>query len=63
MSLERVMPVGLDNTSDDPSGRQALIVNNNTYESITEKVCGVVEDPRIDKRWLAMFIVALGCSR
>jgi Ni/Fe-hydrogenase subunit HybB-like protein len=60
MSLERVMPVGLDNTSDDPSGRQALIVNNNTYESITEKVCGVVEDPRIDKRWLAMFIVALG---
>lgn len=60
MSLERVMPVGLDNTSDDPSARQALIVNNNTYESITERVCGVVEDPRIDKRWLAMFVVALG---
>lgn len=60
MVLERVMPAGLDNTSDDPSGRQALIVGNNTYESITEKVCGVVEDPKIDKRWLAMFIVALG---
>jgi len=60
MALERVMPAGLDNSSDDPSGRQALIVGNNTYESITEKVCGVVEDPKIDKRWLALFIVALG---
>ncbi|MEZ5979584.1 MAG: NrfD/PsrC family molybdoenzyme membrane anchor subunit [Planctomycetota bacterium] len=54
------MPAGLDNTSDDPSARQALIVGNNTYESVTDKVCGAVEDPRIDKRWLAMFVVALG---
>jgi len=54
------MPVGLDNTSDDPSSRQALIVGNNTYESITEKVCGVVENPRIDKLWAAMFVVAVG---
>jgi Ni/Fe-hydrogenase subunit HybB-like protein len=60
MVLQRAMPVGLDNTSDDPSSRQALIVANNTYESITEKVCGAVEDPRIDKRWAAMFVVALG---
>jgi molybdopterin-containing oxidoreductase family membrane subunit len=54
------MPVGLDNTSDDPSARQALIVGNNTYESITEKVCGVVENPRIDKLWAAMFVAAVG---
>ena len=59
MSSAELQPaVGLDNSGDDPRGRHELIIGN-TYASVTDKVCGVTEDPKINKVWLASFLVAL----
>ena len=59
-STKTLIPVtGLDNSGDDPRGRYPLILGN-TYESITEKVCGVVEESRIRPLWLIGFLIALG---
>ncbi len=52
----------LDNTSDDPRQRQPLILGNNDYTSITEKVCGVVEDPKVKKAWLIAFLIAVSLT-
>jgi Ni/Fe-hydrogenase subunit HybB-like protein len=49
----------IDNTSDDPRARQPLIVGGNDYTSITERVCGVVEDPRVRKAWLIAFVISV----
>ncbi|HKX46640.1 MAG TPA: NrfD/PsrC family molybdoenzyme membrane anchor subunit [Planctomycetota bacterium] len=52
------LPSGADNSVDDPARRMPLILGNTTYADVTEKVCGVVEEPRVNKAWLVAFLTA-----
>ena len=61
-STTQTLPAdGLDNSGDDPRGRHPLIIGN-SYESISDKVCGVVEDPKVNTIWLLSFLVSLGLT-
>jgi molybdopterin-containing oxidoreductase family membrane subunit len=54
MSATAINPVSyLDNTSDDPVVRARLVVGDNDFHSVTEKVCGIAEQPRPPKIWWA----------
>ena len=46
----------LDNTGDDPAVRARLVVRDNDFHSVTEKVCGVVERPQPKIWWVAFAI-------
>jgi len=46
----------LDNTGDDPTVRARLVVGDNDFHSVTEKVCGVVERPQ-PKIWWVVFAI------
>jgi len=46
----------LDNTGDDPAVRARLVVGDNDFHSVTEKVCGVVERPQPKIWWVAFTI-------
>ncbi len=60
MSTTKTLHVeGLDNSTDDPSGRAPLILKHD-YKSVTDAVCGVVENPKIHPAWALGFLVALG---
>jgi molybdopterin-containing oxidoreductase family membrane subunit len=48
----------LDNTGDDPTVRARLVVGDNDFHSVTEKVCGVVEMPKTPKLWWVAFAIA-----
>jgi molybdopterin-containing oxidoreductase family membrane subunit len=48
----------LDNTTDDPTRRAPLILGDNDYTSVTEKVCRIVEAPKPPKAWYVGFAVA-----
>ncbi|HEX6851910.1 MAG TPA: NrfD/PsrC family molybdoenzyme membrane anchor subunit [Candidatus Polarisedimenticolaceae bacterium] len=48
----------LDNTTDDPTRRAPLILGENDYASVTEKVCRIVEAPKPPKAWYVGFAVA-----
>jgi molybdopterin-containing oxidoreductase family membrane subunit len=48
----------LDNTTDDPTRRAPLILGDNDYASVTEKVCRIVEAPKPPKAWYVGFAVA-----
>ena len=52
----------LDNTGDDPRVRAPLIVGNNDYTTITDRVCAVVEDPKVRKAWLIAFLTAVSLT-
>ncbi len=53
ITLDRA--AGLDNTTDDPTRRAPLILGDNDYASITEKVCAIVESPRsLDAAYAAL---------
>jgi len=45
----------LDNTGDDPTLRARLVVGDNDFHSVTEKVCGIVEQPKTPKMWWLAF--------
>ncbi len=47
----------LDNTGDDPAVRAKLVVGDNDFHSVTEKVCGVVERPQ-PKIWWVVFAIS-----
>ena len=56
MSTTAIDPVSyLDNTGDDPAVRARLVVGDNDFHSITEKVCGIVEQPKPPKFWWVAF--------
>jgi molybdopterin-containing oxidoreductase family membrane subunit len=56
MSATAIDPVSyLDNTSDDPAVRARLVVGDNDFHSVTEKVCGIVEQARPPKIWWVAF--------
>jgi molybdopterin-containing oxidoreductase family membrane subunit len=48
----------LDNTGDDPSVRARLVVGDNDFHSVTEKVCGIVEMPKTPRMWWVAFAVS-----
>ncbi|MCG6950149.1 MAG: polysulfide reductase NrfD [Acidobacteria bacterium] len=59
MSAAAVDPVSyLDNTSDDPTVRARLVVGDNDFHSVTETVCGIIEQPKPPKFWWAAFAAA-----
>jgi molybdopterin-containing oxidoreductase family membrane subunit len=56
MNSAAIDPVSyLDNTGDDPAVRARLVVGDNDFHSVTEKVCGIVEQPRPPKIWWVAF--------
>ncbi len=62
MSGKTYLPIeGLYNSGDDPRGRNPLILEK-SYQDVTEKVCGVVENPKINPFWLMGFLVAVGLA-
>lgn len=48
----------LDNTVEDPTRRAPLIVGDNDFASVTQKVCSLVERPKPPRAWY----IAFGCS-
>ena len=44
-----------DNTSDDPTVRARLVVGDNDFHSVTEKVCGIVEQRKTPMAWWVLF--------
>jgi Ni/Fe-hydrogenase subunit HybB-like protein len=48
----------LDNTGDDPAVRARLVVGDNDFHSVTEKVCGIVEMPKTPKMWWVAFAIS-----
>ena len=48
----------LDNTGDDPAVRARLVVGDNDFHSVTEKVCGIVEMPKTPKLWWVAFAIS-----
>ncbi len=61
-STTKMLPAeGLYNSGDNPAGRHPLILAD-SYSDVTERVCGVVEDPKINAVWMVSFLVALGLT-
>ncbi|NNE44192.1 MAG: hydrogenase, partial [Gemmatimonadetes bacterium] len=54
------LPHGLDNTQDRPSQRAPLVLGDNDFASVTEKVCRIVEQPV--KETPLMWYVLFGIS-
>ena len=52
----------LENTGDDPRLRAPLVLGNNDYTTITDRVCAVVEDPKVRKAWLIAFLTAVSLT-
>ncbi len=52
----------LDNTSVDPTVRARLVVGDNDFHSVTEKVCGVVEMPKTPPLWWLAFAISSGLT-
>ncbi len=48
----------LDNTGDDPRVRAKLVVGDNDFHSVTEKVCGIVERRETPKAWWVAFAIS-----
>jgi molybdopterin-containing oxidoreductase family membrane subunit len=48
----------LDNTGDDPAVRAKLVVGDNDFHSVTEKVCGIVERRETPKAWWIIFAIS-----
>ncbi len=49
----------IDNTMKDPRDRPRLVLGNNTFSTITEKVCGIAEQTTPPKAWYVAFAVAV----
>jgi molybdopterin-containing oxidoreductase family membrane subunit len=55
MSATNLDMAYLDNTTDDPSVRAKLVVGENDFHSVTERVCGIVEMPKTPRLWWVAF--------
>ena len=54
-------PVTLtDNTGDDPSRREPLILGGHDLTTVTDKVCGIAERKRAPLGWYVAFVISLG---
>jgi len=52
----------LDNTLEDPRQRAPLVLGDNDFTSVTEKVCGLVERPRPPRAWYIAFAVSVSLT-
>jgi|YNPNPStandDraft_1061719.scaffolds.fasta_scaffold05738_5 Ni/Fe-hydrogenase subunit HybB-like protein len=48
----------LDNTGEDPRRRAPLVLGEQDFATVTEKVCGIVERPRPPRAWYVAFGVS-----
>ncbi|MHC4910194.1 MAG: NrfD/PsrC family molybdoenzyme membrane anchor subunit, partial [Planctomycetota bacterium] len=48
----------IDNTFEDPTQRPPLVLNHDRFDTVTEEVCRVNEEPKPPKAWY----IALGIS-
>jgi len=56
--MNRASAEGLpDNTVNDPTQQQVLVLGDETFTTITDKVCGIVERPKPPKAWYAAITV------
>jgi molybdopterin-containing oxidoreductase family membrane subunit len=62
MSATNLDMAYLDNTSDDPSVRAKLVVGENDFHSVTERVCGIVEMPKTPRLWWVAFGISSGLT-
>lgn len=51
-----------DNTSDDPTQRQPLVLGGNDFTSVTERICSIVERPKPPRAWLIAFGLSAGLT-
>ena len=59
MSTTNVDTLGyLDNTGVDPSHRAKLVVGDNDFHSITDKVCGIPEARETPRAWWVLFAIS-----
>ena len=54
------VPVLPDNTIEAPGARAPLVLGGNDFASVTEKVCSIVERPRLPRAWYVAFTIS--CS-
>ena len=52
----------LDNTRDDPTTRPDLVLAGNTFHTVTEKICGIVERNQWGPGWWALFGTSVACT-
>jgi len=53
--MSSTLAENVDNTTDDPRRRAALVIGRRDYASITDRVCGVAEMPRTPPAWYVLF--------
>jgi len=62
MGVITAQPTGaLDNTSDDPTRRAPLILDQD-FASVTDTVCGIVERPKASRAWWVMFGISVSMT-
>jgi len=52
----------IDNTAFDPTTPTDLVLGGENFTSLTDKVCGIVEEPRPPKAWYAALAVTVGLT-
>ena len=52
----------LDNTKDSPSERPQLVLAGNTFHTVTEKICSIVEARETKLGWWALFLLSLSMT-
>ncbi len=51
-----------DNTIEDPTRRAPLVLGDNDFTSVTEKVCGLAERPKPPRAWYIAFTIAASAT-
>jgi molybdopterin-containing oxidoreductase family membrane subunit len=59
MAVRAVPATEIDNTREDPTKRHDLVLGELDFNSLTEKVCSIVEQPRPPRAWFIAFGIAL----
>ncbi|HLE59989.1 MAG TPA: NrfD/PsrC family molybdoenzyme membrane anchor subunit, partial [Thermoanaerobaculaceae bacterium] len=52
------VPLPLLDATEDPRRRPPLVLGDNDFASVTEKVCGIVERPRPPLAWYIAFVIS-----
>lgn len=56
------IPAHLDNTTDDPAVTAPLVLGDQSYFSLTDSICGIVEKPRPPRAWYIAFGFSLALA-
>jgi len=52
------VPILPDNTIEAPGARAPLVLGGNDFASVTDKVCSIVERPRLPRAWYVAFTIS-----